>query len=64
MKSKRRRKLYFEPRQIGNFGLTEGKNDILRQVISFKNRFLHLAEVAFSVVKKHKMNIQVVRKSH
>jgi hypothetical protein len=40
---------------------TEGKNDFLRQVVSLKNRFPGLAQVALSVCKRHKMSIQGIR---
>jgi hypothetical protein len=62
MISKRRRKRFFEPRQNGNLSFTEGKNAFLPPVVSLKNVFLYIDQVAFSVSKRHKMSIQGSRK--
>jgi hypothetical protein len=43
---------------------TEGKNVVFPAVVPLKNQFLGLAQVEFSVGKRHKMSIHGVRKLH
>jgi hypothetical protein len=49
--SKRRRKRFCEPRQNGNLSFTEGKNDVLRPIVSLTIIFLTSPKLHFRLTK-------------